>query len=108
MSSVNDFLDLMPATVTYRSALTRDAYGKVVTYTPLVSYRARVNYRTTQRVSRISGEDVLTNTEVWIAGLPDLHVGDEITLPNGKKPILEDWDQVPDEKGPFYTKLFMR
>lgn len=104
---ISDFLDLMPFTVTYEAAATRDAYGKVSTYAAAISYRARVTYTHKRVVSRATGQDVVSSTQAWLAGvIAMLNVDDRITLPDGTTPLIISWDLSTDEKGNHHTKVF--
>jgi hypothetical protein len=105
---IEDFYELMPATIVHRAAGDKDAYGKVASYSSPTPYRARVSIHTSRRVSRITGDDTLTSTVVWCPVIPGLKVDDQITLPDGTTPLLVDWAVVPDENGPHHCKLFLR
>ena len=108
MGSVSDWLDLMPATVTYEAVLTRDEYGKPATYDTAVDYRARVTYKHQRVPSRATGQDVIASIQVWLNGaISTVKVDDRVTLPDGTTPLIVSWDLVSDETGNHHTKLYM-
>ena len=108
MDSVADWLDLMPATVTYEAVATRNEYGKVLTYADSVDYRARVTYKHQRVASRATGQDVIASIQVWLNGvIPTINVDDRVTLPDGTTPLIVSWEMPTDEVGNHHTKLFL-
>lgn len=103
--SISDFLELMPSTVSLRSATGSDEYGNP-TLGSIQTFRARVVYRLKRISTRTGATDVLSHGEVWLAGNPTLTERDEITLPDGTKPIILNWEQFPDEAGEHHTKVY--
>lgn len=103
---ISDFLDMMPHTITHRAPASFDDYGKPVFSGAAASYRARVFYETRSTVNRASGQDALSVTTVWIAGTPSLTLFDEITLPDGTKPPILNWEVPADESGAHHVKVY--
>lgn len=104
---ITDWLDMMPFTVTVAAAATYDAYGKPATYATAASYRARVVAKTKVVRSRVSGQDVLTDTQIWINGvLAALDEDARITLPDATTLVPVSWDTFPDEDGDHHTKIY--
>lgn len=107
MPSINDWLNLAPATVVYRAATVWDEFGKVTTYAAPINYRARVTYSHKRVVSRATGQDVVSSVQVWVIGvIPTINVDDKFTLPDGTTPLLISWDMPQDEIGNHHCKLF--
>lgn len=105
---IQDWLDLMPATVVYEAAATRNEFGKVVTYAAPVDYRARVTYKHQRVPSRATGQDVIASIQVWLNGvISTINVDDRITLPDGTTPLIISWDMPTDEIGNHHCKLWM-
>lgn len=103
---VSDWLDLMPHTVTYEAVATRDEYGKPITYSTAVSYRARVTYKH-QRVAARNGQDVTSTIQCWLNGvITTLNPDDRITLPDGTTPLVTSWETPTDEIGYHHTKIY--
>lgn len=104
---INDWLDMMPATVTYEAVSTRNDYGKPTAYAAAVSYRARIRYKTRRVVSRVSGEDVVASGSIIVNGvISGIKPEDRITLPNGTTPKIASWDTVMDEDANHHTKIY--
>jgi hypothetical protein len=106
---IADWLELMPDTVTHTAMASRDDYGKPVLASGGTDYRARVVYKTQKVASRVTGEDVIANCQVWINGvISGLTVDDQIELPDGSTPRIESWDIPSDETGQHHMKIFLR
>lgn len=104
---VSDWLDLMPATVTYEAVASRDEYGKPATYSAAVSYRARVSYTTRRVINRANGQDAVSSTTVWLNGnIPSMQPDDRITLPDGSTPKILSWDIPMDETDNHHQKVY--
>lgn len=104
---IADWLSLMPFTVVYEAAGTRNEFGKVTTYAAPVSYRARVTYKHMRVASRATGQDVIASVQIWIAGIiTALNVDDRITLPDGSTPLILSWDLATDETGNHHVKVY--
>lgn len=104
---ISDFLSLMPRTITHAAVVSRDAYGKP-TYGTATYYRARVTRQTKRVRSRVSGEDAISDTTIWVGGvIPSLGIDDRITLHDGSTPILINWEAPEDETGEHHMKLYM-
>ncbi len=104
----DEFLELMPETITIEPVTGRDEYS-ARTFGTATSHRARV---TTQvlRVLDFNGNINLSQTVVWVAPTPDAIPTDvladaRITLPDGTQPPLLSAAVVSDEDGPHHLKL---
>lgn len=105
---ISDFLDMMPATVSYQTVTGRDTYGKP-TLSVARSIRARVNQKNVRVTSRITGDDVISGSNVWLAeALTSINIDDQFTLPGGILASIVNWDTYSDESGPFYTKVYFK
>ncbi len=104
---ISDWADVMPDIIIYEKMLTRDIYGKPVTYDYPTTYRARVAGTMRRVPSRIpGGQDVIATTSVWVLGVIDgLKLDDRITLPDGTMPPILSFDHVSDETGDHHTKI---
>jgi hypothetical protein len=103
MSGIDDWLDLMPDTVTVAPWQARDTVG-VAQYGPPVPYRARVNNKS-QMVRVASGELVAARGVAWLATTDDIDVRSKITLPDGSTPVILVSNVTPDENGPLFVKV---
>lgn len=102
--AIEDFLDLMPHTVSHAELAGRDDYGKP-TYGSAVDYQARVTYKN-QKVRASDGSEVVARGVVWIGGTPIISTDDQLTLPDGSSPIILSFEQYADEIGAHHTKIF--
>ena len=100
-----DFADVLIHTVGYRAVSGRDAYGKP-TYAASQDLTGRVTYKQRRVVSNETGQEELSQVELWIAPLPSLRYDDEFTLPDGSTPKILAWHTVPNENGNYHTKVF--
>jgi len=104
---ISDWLDLMCSTVTYEAVASRDDYGKPITYSAPVSYRAFVSNKRSRVVSRVSGTDVMSNGHVILNGIiSSISPDDRLTLPDGSTPVLLNWGTANDENGPHHTRIY--
>lgn len=105
---VSDWSDLMPSTVSYRSLSGRDEYGNA-TLNASVSYKCRYTQTSRRVTSRVTGDDVISSSVIWLDGvLTNINVDDQFTLPDGAVPQILDWLTVSDEKGPHHTKIYFK
>ncbi len=103
---ISDWYDMMPDTITHEHVLTRDIYGKPLTYATAKTYRARVNGISRRVPSRTpGGQDVLSTISVWTPKISSLALDDRITLPDGSTPLMLSFDHVSDEAGDHHTKM---
>jgi hypothetical protein len=108
MSSIADWADFMPSTITHRGVTSLDQFAAPATFAAPVVYKARITQNPTRIASRQTGEEVIANTTVWINGIiPNITAADQITLPDGSTPLLVDWDIVQDETGDHHMKLYL-
>lgn len=104
MSTIDEWADMMPATVTVLSYLRSDGYAVPVFADTPNTYPARVTYRT-RRVLNPAGEEVVSRGTVWLATVDPISTKDQVTLPDGTTPLILQADQIADEDGPLYTRL---
>lgn len=89
--------NLLRQKVTVRPYVGVDRYNKP-TYGTAVTYDARVTFR--QRLIRAAdGQEKMSSGEVWLDGSATLGTLDELTLPDGKVPLLLRVDRLADEAG---------
>lgn len=103
MSAINDWLDMMPHTVTHAAYAGRTAYGAPAFGSP-ASYRARVSYEASY-IRKTDGSEVLARGNVILAGTPAVTPEDQITLPDGSTPQIIAADMHADEHGPHHTSV---
>lgn len=102
---VSDWLDLMPATVTYSTPTGRNSEGLPIQGTAN-SYRARVSREAVRTANRFSGQDEIAAGRVWIAAVLSPTIDDRITLPDGTQPVIVNWNVVSDEVASHHTVIF--
>lgn len=102
---VSDWLDLMPATITYSASTGRNSEGLPI-QGATASYRARVNRKSVRTTNRFSGQDEIAAGQVWIAAVLSPTIDDQITLPDGTTPVIVNWDVISDESGSHHTVIF--
>lgn len=103
MSSIGDWLDLMPATVKIERLTGRDRAGGP-SYGPPSTYRARVNFKS-HFVRGANGELVSARGTAWLATVDPITVRDRITLSDGTTPPMLVVNQESDESAPLYTRI---
>ena len=99
----DEFLDMMPHTVSVERFLGRADDGKA-SFGPPTDYRARVNMKT-HNVLNAMNQLVVANGMAWLATVDPIKADDRITLPDGSKPIILVANVTPDENGDAYTRL---
>lgn len=107
MTWETDFDDLMKSTVTVKHFTGYDNYGASA-FGTAASYNARIVYEP-KRILAQNGQEAVSSVQVWISGSvpPAMNVKDQITLPDGTKPVIMRLDQVYDESGTeHHTKVY--
>lgn len=95
-----DFLELLNQTIQIAKT-TINEYGEPVPGVP-TSYPARVEYEHT--MTRDSqGQEVLSKSQVYLDGTVGVTAKDEITLPDGSKPLILSVEATPDEDGTIHN-----
>lgn len=103
--AIDDFADLMNATVTVEPFSSRGDYGDP-TYGTAVSYSARVSYRQVRVRSR-DGTESVARGAVWLRSSVAVDERDRLTLPDGSAPPILAVDRPGDADGsPHHTKVF--
>lgn len=103
--AINDFLDLMPLSVSRRPFLSDNAYGQRTFGPEAGPYRARVNYED-HFIRGENGELVQAQGVIWLATDDRMYAKDLITLPDGSQPSLLKIGAETDETGAvLYTRI---
>lgn len=103
--SISDFADLFASTITHSAFASRDEYG-MVTYGSPATYNARI----INKPKTVSGKDeqeIVSNTQVWIEGNPNIDTDDQIELPDGSTPRILTVERISDESGWHHTKVYL-
>lgn len=99
----DDFLDLMPNSVTVQTFLGVTDDGQRMFSSP-ITYRARVNTKT-HNVIGAGNQLVVARGTAWLDTVDPISVNDKIILDDGTVPIVLAVNVEPDENGPAYTRL---
>lgn len=101
-----DFGDVCNQEITVRLRSGHDQWGKAAAPGVPTTMKARVVFgrRLDLRVDPIS-RDERTRVTVWTGPTPSLSPEDEVTLPDGTKPLLLTVDKYPDETGVLYYQV---
>jgi hypothetical protein len=102
----DDFLDLMPATITVQTILDRDFDGPAVYASP-AEYRARINTKT-QNVINAAGQLVVARGCAWLDTVDPISINDRVIFPDGSEPKILVVNVDEDETGPAVTKLYFQ
>lgn len=115
MAGITEWLDCMPATVTWEAFSNRDDYGKPI-YAAGVTYRARVVYKV-ETLFDDNELETTANGHVWFgpptadltSNVPPAATSeDRITLPDGSQPNILTVERFTDEDGNHHTKVYFR
>lgn len=102
----DDFLDMMPATITVQRLTGRSPSGTPV-YGATASYRARINNKIQNIIGR-DGQQVVVNGTAWLDTVAAITVNDLVTFPDGSQPILQAVNRNTDETGDAYTAIYFQ
>jgi len=102
--AVNDFLDMMPATIIHSPFVSRDSYGQP-TYGSSTNYRARIVYKDTI-IRGVDGSELVSRQQCWVNGTPSIRPTDKVTLPDGTSPPIFNVEKFSDESGDHHVKIF--
>jgi hypothetical protein len=96
----------MPDTVTINSGTAIDKYGKRTYGGSSQTIQARV-IMDTQLIKDTEGQDIVSVGRAILAGpYSSIGLGDKITLPDGKTPVIVKVNTVSDSAGPVYTAVY--
>lgn len=98
MSFENDFLDLMPHTITHSTFKSFDGYGKASYSTISSSYTARVTYNA-KLVRSFNGQEQVSSAQAVLATTKTIRTDDKLTLPSGDSPIILRIEKMSDTGG---------
>ena len=104
----SEFLDMMPHQVGIEPAVDRDAWGNI-TFGTQVPYQARIENKR-RMVINSRGEEVLSDTTLYLDTVDRITEDDRVTLPSGylpSHPEIKSVYRMDDEYGPYCTKLYV-
>lgn len=99
-------LDLMPDTVTLYKAGDRDRYGDVPFAATGTAIRCRY-IREPKMVRTNLGEEKISSSHVWLAGVYGVSPEDKLVLPDGTAPLILNVAMFSDEDGPCYERVYL-
>lgn len=102
----NEFDSMVTETVTWYPMTGRDRYG-VPTYSLTgTNFDARVERRHRMTTNK-EGKEVISSCNAVLIGSPSIDPQDRVLLnKDGTKPQIISVEEVPDEVGPCYTKVY--
>jgi len=104
-----EFYTMLPHSVTVQHVLTRDGWGRAASYGGIIVYRGRVvNKR--RRVINSQGNEVISETTIYLSTPSGLLIDDYITMPSGCLPLnppIISINRYPDEYGDYYTAIYV-
>jgi len=98
---------MMPHQVLVEPFASRDAWGNP-TYGALVAYQGRIVNKRTKVINR-QGNEVISNTTIFMTTASGISIDDRITLPSGyypARPPIIGISRFPDEYGAYYSELY--
>jgi hypothetical protein len=102
----NRWLEMMPDTITINAGTAIDKYGKRTYGGSTQSIRCRL-VQDTQLVKTADGQDILSaGKAICSAAYTSITLGDKITLPDGKTPVIVKLNTVSDTVGAVYTAIY--
>jgi hypothetical protein len=102
------FLSMMPHNIGHEPAIGRDAWGNL-TFGAQVLYRGRIQNKRRKVINR-EGNEVISETTLYLDTVNRILLDDRITLPSGYLPANPDIIsayRVDDENGPYFTQLYV-
>jgi hypothetical protein len=103
-----EFLAFMPGSIGVENCSGRDAWGNR-TYGAKVLYRGRVENKRRLVINR-AGEEVVSNTTLYLDTVSGFSIESRITLPSGHYPAHPEIIELKldeDEYGPYSTRLYV-
>lgn len=114
MSFVDDFDDLCPFTICWQPVVARNVYGKPITYGATQTFRGRRSYKYSrvasyERGTKGQGPEAISESQIWILGAANVQYEDNVFVQGDTQPYppVLSVQQVPDETGAVYTKIFL-
>jgi hypothetical protein len=105
MAFENDFLDMMPHTVTHSTYASLDAYGKQSYSTANTSYSALIQYEQ-KKITGLDGNEVISTVHAILACTGSIDPSDRLTLPDGTSPKILTVGQVSDSGGQHHVEVY--
>ncbi|MBX3697009.1 MAG: hypothetical protein KF811_04310 [Dokdonella sp.] len=103
-----DIASFLPDTVHHATRTTSTGAGAGV-FGEERPYRARVVRKLRSIYRKTEGGYTLieSSCQAWIAGLSSIQFADRLRLPDGSTPPILMIEQVPDERGELFTKVYL-
>ncbi len=99
-----DFLELMTQTVQVAPFQGNNPNGEPM-YGTAVSYSGRTVNKN-KLVRSVEGKEVVSTAQTWTFGSPGITPQDQITLPDGRQPVILSVESYPDEDGDHHQKVY--
>src|SRR5215471_19726584 len=102
----SEFLDMCVQTIVWEPMVARDAYGQPLYGAP-TSYRGRRVYKFTRVPSKGGDPDDLSESTIWVLGLPDVDYEDRLYVQGDlpPHPVIMSILRYPDETGDQFVKV---
>ena len=99
-----ELLQMMPSLIQLKKLVSRNRYGEP-TYGATTSWRAYIAAKR-QTIRNAEGQDIVSNSVVYIGGAPVITTDDQLVLPDGSTPPIIGVDLFYDDKAEYATVLY--
>jgi len=103
-----EFRSMMPHTIGVKPWGASDAWGNP-TFGTLVSYQGRIENKRRKVINQL-GEEVISNSTLYLATTAGIGIRDQITLPSGclpVNPVILAIERQHDESGAHHVVVYV-
>jgi len=103
-----ELLSMMPASIGVKHVTSRDAWGNP-TYGATTTYKGRIENRRRKVINR-DGQEVISETALYLATTAMVDINAQITLPSGyypTSPKIISIKRETDEYGAYSTTIYV-
>lgn len=104
--SVNDWLDMMPRTITVSTWIGANRFAEETYSTSGTSVRCRIE-RINRNVINATGETVVSSVTIYAASTSAIPLTAKVTLPDGSEPNLIQVVPHDDQDGAHHQTLYL-
>lgn len=105
MTFTDEFLTLMPSTISIRAYTSFNQYGEPSYSTSATSYRAYIQEVPTE-ITDAFGREIVSRHTIYVASTERIDITSRLVLPDGTDPAIIRSDVMYDEDGIHHVVLF--
>lgn len=101
----DDYLELMDEQLLIEPRIGLDAYNNPI-FGDAYSALCRVQ-RHYKMIRDTQGREVISSAHIYLYDAYPIQPEDKIVLPDGKAPVILNVTRISDDRGPYFTEIFV-